>query len=1042
MTSYNCDMSFNKLLERQIKKYLPEDYYLQEDLARFIQAVHDSYEEYEKGRKLFNHAFACSEQEYIEINEKLKREATLKHASIQQLKETINKFKGTNTLAYNDTDDLSDVINYLEHELQEKKKADDLLQQSEKRLRMALSTIDDNVWEYNFLTRTMTFAVNEKSILELDSNVFEGKENTIWWQAIVEEDRHAPVETFRQYMSGEITKHCIEYRVKLKDGGTKWILNRGGVISKTKSGKPETVIGTLTDIQNYKNIQDELIATANRLSHLLINLQTGVLLEDENGKVVLTNKKFTEFFAYPGSPETLVGIECTELYESSTGLFKYPDEFLNNTDKYLKERKPVNNEELKMADGRVLERNYIPLFIDDVYRGHLWTYNDITERKRSEIKLKKQEEKYRSIIANMNLGLIEVDLEENIRYVNHSFCLMSDYEEHELIGQNASRLFVKDENKELIEEKNSLRQKGLSDAYEMNVKTKNSDTKWWLVCGAPLYNDKQQLIGSIGIHLDITQQKILEQQLIEAKQIAEKSVHAKDLFLANMSHEIRTPMNAILGMSKQLQKTTLNQQQQSFLEIIGTAAENLLVIINDILDFSKLEAGKLQIDNTPFRIDELVEETIDIVTVKAFEKKLEMICHIDPLLPSRVSGDPVRIRQVFVNLLGNAIKFTQKGEIFVSLKKASSMYVKDGKKFIDIDLSVRDTGIGIPKEKLIKIFDSFTQADSSTTRKYGGTGLGLTISKSLAELMDGNLSVESEAGKGSTFTLRLPLEIVNSEPQITAAYRPPLQKVLIIDDNATNRWLMQEIFRYFSIPCETASSGREALEILQRIHKNGEPLDLILTDHHMPEMDGIQLVQEIRKSLKGYEQAIILMLSSIEKNMFQRQAEKLGIHSFLSKPVKLYELYALLSAMFTTGKQQPEKIITIPTIEKIADAAVIMVVEDEPINMLLITEVLGKMGFVVIKATNGKQALEILQQQDPQLIFMDVNMPEMDGFTTTRLIRQLPEPYSLIPVIALTADAMQGDKEKCIEAGMNDYISKPFKLEEIEAVLKKRMLLV
>jgi len=269
-----------------------------------------------------------------------------------------------------------------------------------------------------------------------------------------------------------------------------------------------------------------------------------------------------------------------------------------------------------------------------------------------------------------------------------------------------------------------------------------------------------------------------------------------------------------------------------------------------------------------------------------------------------------------------------------------------------------------------------------------------------------------------------------------------LQKVLVIDDNATNRWLMEEIFRYFSIPCEIAAGGREALSILKRIQKNKEPLDLIITDHHMPEMDGMQLVQEMRKQAKGHAQTVILMLSSIEKSMFQRQGEKLGIHSFLSKPVKLYELYAMLSAMFTTGKQQPEKVNTIPVIEKLTDAATIMVVEDEPINMMLITEVLGKMGFSVIKATNGKQALEILQHQDPQLIFMDVNMPEMDGFTTTRLIRQLPGPYSLIPVIALTADAMQGDKEKCIEAGMNDYISKPFKLEEIEAVLKKRMLLV
>ncbi|HEY8897766.1 MAG TPA: PAS domain S-box protein, partial [Niastella sp.] len=498
-------MSFNKLLDRQIKKYLPEDYYLNEHLTRFIQAVHDSYEEYERDRKLFNHAFACSEHEYMHINEKLKREATLKHASIQQLKETISKFKGTNTVEYSsNTDDLSDVINYLEHELQEKKKADDLLQQSEKRLRLALQTIDDNVWEYHFPTRQMTFAVNEKSILDLDKNVFEGNENSTWWQTILEEDRHIAIETFRQYMNGEITRHCVEYRVKLKDGKTKWILNRGGVIRRSKTGKPITIIGTLTDIQNFKNIQGELTATANRLTHLIKNLQTGVLLEDENGNVVLTNKKFTDFFNYPGSPETLVGIGCTELYESSTHLFKYPDEFISKTEKHLKEREPVNNEELRMADGRVLERNYIPLFIDDTYRGHLWTYEDITERKRSEIKLKKQEEKYRSIIANMNLGLIEVDLEEKIRYVNHSFCLMSGYEEHELIGKNAADLFVKDEYKDIIDKKNSLRHQGLSDAYEMNVNTKNSDAKWWLVCGAPLYNDKQQLVGSIGIHLDIT----------------------------------------------------------------------------------------------------------------------------------------------------------------------------------------------------------------------------------------------------------------------------------------------------------------------------------------------------------------------------------------------------------------------------------------------------------------------------------------------------------------------------------------------------------
>ena len=882
-------MGFNKLLERQIKKYLPEDYFLQEDLARFIQAVHDSYEEFERDRKLFTHAFACSEREYIEINEKLKREAKLKHASIQQLKETINKFKGTNSLIYNDTDDLSDVINYLEHELQEKKKADDLLQQSEKRLRLALSTIDDNVWEYNFPKRTMTFAVNEKSILDLNANVFEGKANIIWWQTIVEEDRHIAEETFRQYMSGEITKHCIEYRVQLKDGSIRWILNRGGVISKSKSGKPVTVIGTLTDIQNYKTIQDELTATANRLSHLLINLQTGVLLEDENGKVVLTNKKFTEFFAYPGSPETLVGIECTELYESSTSLFKYPHEFLTNTDKNLKDRKPVNNEELKMADGRVLERNYIPLFIDDIYRGHLWTYNDITERKRSEVKLKKQEEKYRSIIANMNLGLIEVDLEENIRYVNQSFCLMSGYEEHELIGQNASDLFVKDENKKLLEEKNKSRQMGLSDAYEMNVKTKTNDTNWWLVCGAPLYNDKQQLIGSIGIHLDITQQKILEQQLIEAKQIAEKSVHAKDLFLANMSHEIRTPMNAILGMSKQLQKTTLNQQQQSFLEIIGTAAENLLVIINDILDFSKLEAGKVTLEEIGFNIRDLITNTSRVLKLKAEEKGLAFEVLIAPEVTKVLKGDPFRINQVLMNLLSNSIKFTKRGN--VTLQCLLYKNLPDSQ---ELEIIVSDTGKGMDEAYLKNLFNKFSQEDESIARSYGGTGLGMSIVKQLVELMNGTIAVKSKKGEGTqvniqlSFAKGLETDLPKKDNSHVESHILADKKILLVEDNEMNRVVAETILNQYGASISEAVNGVDAVDAI-RLKK----YDIVLMDIQMPVMDGLEATRIIRNEIRSNIPIIALTANAVKGEM--EKCIQAGMNDYLSKPFEEEDLIRLIA---------------------------------------------------------------------------------------------------------------------------------------------------
>jgi PAS domain S-box-containing protein len=882
-------MSFNKLLVRQIKKYLPEDYYLQENLARFIQAVHDSYEEYERDRKLFNHAFACSEKEYMQINEKLKREATLKHASIQQLKESINKFKGTNTLLYNDTDDLSDVINYLEQELQEKKKADDLLQQSEKRLRLALSTIDDNVWEYHFPTQTMSFAVNETSILDLDQNEFEGKENLVWWQTILEEDRHIAIETFRRYMNGEITRHCVEYRVKLKNGNTKWILNRGGVINRSRSGKPITIIGTLTDIQNYKNIQGELTATANRLTHLLKNLQTGVLLEDENGTVVLNNKKFTEFFGYPGSPETLVGIGCTELYESSTSLFKYPDEFITATETHLKNRTPVNNEELKMADGRVLERNYIPLFIDDIYRGHLWTYNDITERKRSEIKLKKQEEKYRSIIANMNLGLIEVDLEERIRYVNQSFCLMSGYEEHELIGKIAADLFVKDEYKAIIEEKNSSRQMGLSDAYEMNVKTKDSDTNWWLVCGAPLYNDKQQHIGSIGIHLDITQQKMLERQLVEAKQIAEKSVHAKDLFLANMSHEIRTPMNAILGMSKQLQKTTLNQQQQSFLEIIGTAAENLLVIINDILDFSKLEAGKVSLEEICFNMRDLVTNTSRVLKLKAEEKGLQFDVSVAPEVAKVLKGDPFRISQVLMNLLSNSIKFTKRGRVTLQCLLNKNLPHSQ-----ELEIIISDTGKGMDEGYLKNLFNKFSQEDESIARSYGGTGLGMSIVKQLVELMNGAITVKSRKGEGTqvniqlSFATGLECDLPKKDNSHVASHILADKKILLVEDNEMNRVVAETILNQYGAAISEAVNGVEAVEAIRN-----NRYDIVLMDIQMPVMDGLEATRMIRKDIRSNIPIIALTANAVKGEM--EKCIQAGMNDYLSKPFEEEDLIRLIA---------------------------------------------------------------------------------------------------------------------------------------------------
>src|SRR6185437_8965660 len=342
-----------------------------------------------------------------------------------------------------------------------------------------------------------------------------------------------------------------------------------------------------------------------------------------------------------------------------------------------------------------------------------------------------------------------------------------------------------------------------------------------------------------------------------AREVAEKASLAKSEFMANISHELRTPMNAIIGFTELTLTTDLHRPQQEYLENVHRSGYNLLGIINDILDYSKIEAGKLTIENRAFDLCKLVEETVDSLAIKAFEKKLELMCTIDPSLPTKLSGDSGRIQQVLINLLGNAIKFTAKGDIVVSLKKGSVIPAGNSRKLQPVMLSVQDTGIGIPQEKLERIFESFTQADTSTTRRYGGTGLGLTIARKLAEMMQGTLEVWSEPGKGSLFTLTLSLELIEEAPTVPVIRRQDLKHVLVIDDNMTNSQLLKNIFGYMGIGCTICTGAMQALNILDET-QNGEKFDLIITDHQMPDMDGITLVGKIKEALKHRPQPFIL----------------------------------------------------------------------------------------------------------------------------------------------------------------------------------------
>jgi len=504
-----------------------------------------------------------------------------------------------------------------------------------------------------------------------------------------------------------------------------------------------------------------------------------------------------------------------------------------------------------------------------------------------------------------------------------------------------------------------------------------------------------------------------------------------------MSHELRTPMNGIIGFTDLVLTTDLQKPQRGYLQNVQKSARGLLGIINDILDFSKIEAGKLLIDYTSFKMNELVEEAVDLLNVKAHEKKLDIIFCPHPGLPSVMNGDPVRIRQVLVNLLGNAIKFTERGEICIEIKQTADNYEKNGLRYCPLSITVKDSGIGIATEKVYKIFEGFTQADSSTTRKYGGTGLGLTISKSLAELMGGSLTVSSEIGTGSTFTLQLSLEIINAAPLMLPGSKPLLRNVLVADDNKTNRLYIKNVFDYLQVPCTVAENAAGAIELIEATQV---PFDLVITDYRMPGMDGAALAKEIT-SRPGYTFCpVILMVSPLEKNLYGYDPNDKSLLGTLSKPVKLHELDNLLSSLFTHQKKAAQPEIDKPVIKRMKQAVTILVAEDDPVNMLLISEVLGKMGVTVLRAGNGFEVIEMLRDQLPDMIFMDVNMPEMDGFCATAEVRLLPAPARNIPIIALTADAMKEDRDRCMQAGMNDYISKPFRLEELENVLSKYLL--
>ena len=964
-------------------------------------------------------------------------------------------------------------------EIAERQRSEQMLRETQERFELAVRGTTDGLWDWNVLTGEVWYGPRFKELLGYDPDEFPHQFAT-FEAHLHPEDTFGTLEAIRRHIE-EDEPYDVEYRLRTKAGGYRWFRARG-VSVRDEEGRVVRMAGSIQDVTRRKLAEAALEQERNLLHALLESLPDAIYFKDAEGRFLRVSHALAARLGV-SHPSEVIGQRDTAFFPDGYAVQAQADEQeMMRTGELVigKEERPTwpdgtttwvstTKAPLKDRHGRIV--------------GTLGISRDITELKAAQQRLEHQALEARLLHEATTLAAETDNAEEALRQCVSLVC--------KLTGWPVGHVYVPAEDgrdvlvptgiwhlggdqrydafREVTERTTFERGRGLpgriwetsEPAWITNVQGDDNFPRARLcddvgvqgAFGFPVKvggrlvavlefftgREAQQdenllaIVGILGQQVGrVLERKQVQQELRAAKEAAEAGSRAKSDFLANMSHEIRTPLNAVIGMTELVLDTPLNPAQREYLAMVRDSGESLLGIINDILDFSKIEAGKLVLEQRPFDLRENLGDTMKTFALRAHHKGLELASHVSADVPQFVVGDPNRLRQVVVNLVGNAVKFTDEGEVVVHVDVADR---RGGQ--VELHMAVRDTGVGIPADKHQVIFEMFEQADVSTTRRFGGTGLGLAISSRLVQAMGGRIWLESEVDRGSTFHFTARLGVGGAPPPPRELGSLAGVSVLVVDDNATNRRILEEMLSNWGMRPVAVSSAERAIGAIREARRTGAAFPLVLSDVNMPGTDGFELVEQIRREPEVCTE-VIMMLTSGDRPGDIARCDALGIAAYLMKPLKQSELFdAVALALGLTGPDERDAAGFVAARQRRVRPLRILLAEDSLVNQKLAVGLLERWGHQVRVANNGQEALAALEVENFDLVLMDVQMPELDGLEATRMIRAREQRSGEhVPIVAMTAHAMRGDREDCLSAGMDGYVAKPVRMQELYDVLE------